>query len=154
MKQNHIIIGISIALILAALLWWSASFTNSARAGFWPGTTIPCLPNGHQNLALHIHPTLQVFVQGEEVPVGANIGISPTCMAEVHTHEANGVLHIESTNPNATYTITDFFAVLGEDLYREGFTLTATVNGTVIDAIETYALNDHDAVVLSYEISQ
>lgn len=154
MKQKHIIIGVSIAALLAVLLWWSSTLTPSASAGYWPGTDVPCLPHGHQNLALHIHPTLQLFVQGEEVPVGANIGISRTCMAEVHTHEADGMLHIESTDRNATYTIVDFFKVLGEELERDGFTLTATVNGEEVEDIETYILRDHDAVVLSYELTQ
>lgn len=152
MKTKQIIFIILGIVALGALLTFTASLSKQTASAYWNDTSVPCLPNGHENIALHIHPTLTVYVQGEEVPVGANIGISNTCMAEVHTHEPGGTIHIESTNPNQTYTVADFFTVLGEELYIEGFTLTATVNGESEASIETYPLKDGDAVVLSYEL--
>lgn len=153
MKTTHIII-FAVVIALGGLLFFSAQFATPHEAdAFWPGTDIACIP-GHQNLSQHFHPTLEIYVAGEKIPVRANIGISDTCMAEMHTHDASGEIHVESLEPGKTFTIADFFSVLDEALYIDGYTLTATVNGEVVEEIENYLLKDHDAVVLSYDLAE
>lgn len=44
--------------------------------------------------ARHIHPTLRVSVRGRPVTVPANMGLGAT-MAPIHTHEPDGVIHVE-----------------------------------------------------------
>ena len=154
MKITYIAFGVGIAVVVGGLLWLSAKATHPQNELVWPGTEIACLPNGHTGIAKHIHPSVSLFVQGQEIPIRANIGISDTCMAEIHTHDTTGQIHIETVDPNKTYTISDFFAVLGEEMDREGFALTATLNGENVDDIAFYPLEDGDAVVLSYDAVQ
>jgi len=43
---------------------------------------------------IHWHPTLKIFIRGEEVPIPANIGLigghNP-----MHTHDPDGIIHLE-----------------------------------------------------------
>jgi hypothetical protein len=62
---------------------------------------------------VHIHQHLDLFVDGRRVPVPAGIGIDPAVgYAPLHTHDASGVIHVESPT-DLTYTLGDFFAVWG-----------------------------------------
>jgi hypothetical protein len=66
-----------------------------------------------EGTAVHIHQHLDLFVDGREVPVPAGIGIDPAVgYAPLHTHDASGVIHVESPTAR-TYTLGDFFAVWG-----------------------------------------
>src|SRR4029453_11745206 len=66
-----------------------------------------------EQTAVHIHQHLDLFVDGREVPVPAGIGIDPAVgYAPLHTHDASGVIHVESPT-DRTYTLGDFFAVWG-----------------------------------------
>jgi hypothetical protein len=62
----------------------------------------------------HFHPQLQVFADGEEIAVPANIGIDParppTEMAGLHTHDDSGTIHNEA---GSGATLSDFFAIWG-----------------------------------------
>jgi hypothetical protein len=66
-----------------------------------------------EGTVVHIHQHLDLFVDGREVPVPAGIGIDPAVgYAPLHTHDASGVIHVESPTAR-TYTLGDFFAVWG-----------------------------------------
>jgi hypothetical protein len=68
---------------------------------------------GQEQLAYHIHQHLDVYVNGSQVPVPANIGIiSGTGLAFIHTHDPSGVIHVESPTVHK-YTLGDFFDVWG-----------------------------------------
>ena len=70
------------------------------------------LVNGHEGLLLHIHPTLTIFIDGHQVVIPANTDITPRGLYPIHTHDATGTLHVESTVPY-TFHLKDFF-----DLWR------------------------------------
>lgn len=72
----------------------------------------------HANLALHIHPIVQIEINGENYPLPENIGISQTGMRVIHTHEGDGTLHIESPYPYQFY-LEDFFAIWGKRFTSE-----------------------------------
>jgi hypothetical protein len=62
---------------------------------------------------LHIHQHLDLYLDGRKVPVPAGIGIDPTVgFAPLHTHDASGVIHVESPIVR-TYTLGQLFAVWG-----------------------------------------
>jgi hypothetical protein len=65
-------------------------------------------------VALHIHPLLSVIVDGQKVPVPANIGIEPSgqTMAALHTHDDSGTIHVESPVVRS-YKLGEFFDVWG-----------------------------------------
>ena len=91
-------------------------------------------PSHPGTMAMHWHPRLSVTINGEAVPIPANIGIDPGLwndhtmdaygmqampemgmggMAPLHTHDASGKIHEESTAVR-DYTIGDFFRIWGQ----------------------------------------
>ncbi len=65
----------------------------------------------------HVHTSLQIFNRGHAVLVPANIGIpqGASCLYWVHTHDASGVIHIESP-VKSNFTLGQFFDIWGPDL--------------------------------------
>ncbi|MDA8274314.1 MAG: hypothetical protein M0029_02915 [Actinomycetota bacterium] len=89
---------------------------------------IQCLSN--EQTLFHIHAHLTIFVNGSPRQVPAGIGIpgaqsqnspqgpfvsSGSCFYWLHTHAADGVIHIESP-VQRTYTLGDFFDEWGQPL--------------------------------------
>lgn len=83
------------------------------------GFPFPCLPQ--ESLTIHIHPYLRIIINGQNVTIPAAIGIinpvysqgiivSGTCFEPLHTHDASGIIHIESPS-NTNYTLGDFFKI-------------------------------------------
>jgi hypothetical protein len=66
---------------------------------------------GQEALAFHIHQHLDLYVNGQPVAVPAQIGISGG-FAFLHTHDATGVIHVESPAVK-NYTLGNFFDVWG-----------------------------------------
>ena len=100
---------------------------ESAHAGA-PVDGIRC--QASEEVLFHIHAHLMVFVGGaaRRIPFGVGIpaaGTSPTpagpfvgagsCFYWLHTHAADGIIHIESP-VQRTYTLGDFFDVWGQKL--------------------------------------
>ncbi|HYY90118.1 MAG TPA: hypothetical protein VFA49_15070, partial [Chloroflexota bacterium] len=83
--------------------------------------------------ALHIHSHLDVLVNGQKVTVPGNLGIdrSGAQLAELHTHDDTGIIHIESPSKNKQFT-------LGEVFSEWNVRLTATqIGGLTTDATHT-----------------
>lgn len=101
---------------------------------------IRCAPV--ESLKYHIHAHLQVYVNGQPRQLPGAIGIlgpvnqgsgsatfygASECYYWLHTHTADGILHVES--PTATtYTLGDFFDEWGQPL---GADVVATAHGPV-----------------------
>lgn len=147
MNRKLLILG-GVGVVLVGLLVMSRVM-ESAPAPLWKDTTISCLVNGHQNLAQHIHQELSITKDGVAVPIPSNIGITQGCMAEVHTHEADGTIHVESIEPK-TFTLQDFFAVYGQPLEQEGYALVARSNGEIVEDPASLVLVDHQTIELEY----
>ncbi|GAA1439320.1 hypothetical protein [Nocardiopsis tropica] len=64
-----------------------------------------------EGTAKHFHAHLDVIVDGEPVPVPANLGIHPSGggMSELHTHDERGVLHVEAPTADKRYTLGQVF---------------------------------------------
>ncbi len=74
----------------------------------------PCLRD--EGDAQHVHPYLRIAINGQPVTIPALIGIRTVpgrgaCLEPVHTHDASGIIHIESASPTQIYTLADFFAI-------------------------------------------
>ena len=104
----------------------------AAAASPGPGQTVDgvsCKPV--EQLAFHIHAHLTVFVDGAPRQIPYGIGIAPpvqventsrgpfaaggVCFSWLHTHAADGIIHIESPVKHV-YTLGDFFGVWGQQL--------------------------------------
>ena len=66
---------------------------------------------------LHTHQHLDVFVDGKRVVVPAGIGIGDGFISPLHTHDASGVIHVESRTVRS-YSLAEFFAVWGVRLTK------------------------------------
>jgi hypothetical protein len=103
-----------------------------------------------EQTVFHIHTHLTVFVNGKQLQVPAGIGIpgavatqtqagsfidSGSCFYWLHTHAADGIIHIESP-VQRTYTLGEFFDEWGQPLGPDQAgpahgTVTVLVNGQV-----------------------
>jgi hypothetical protein len=76
---------------------------------------LPALPA--EAFVVHIHQHLDLFVEGKQVTLPANIGIGQTFISPLHTHDPSGILHVEADRPQ-TFTLGQFFGVWGVPLSR------------------------------------
>lgn len=95
---------------------------------------------GPMGMAEHYHPQLQVIVDGAEVLVPANIGVDPAtgAMSALHTHTADGQIHVEADVAGEVFTLgqlfTEWRVKLGSDQIggehaKAGDAVTVTSNG-------------------------
>jgi hypothetical protein len=113
-----------------------------------------------EGTAVHLHQHLDLYVDGHKVPVPAGIGIDPAVgFAPLHTHDASGVVHVESPTVR-TYTLGQFFAVWGVRFTRSclggycaagGRRLWVYVNGAAYgDDPTTLSLESHQELVVAF----
>jgi hypothetical protein len=70
--------------------------------------------NSEQSL-FHIHAHLTIFVNGAARQIPAGVGITSSCLYWLHTHDADGIIHIESP-VRRTFTLGQFFDEWGQPL--------------------------------------
>lgn len=67
---------------------------------------------GMEGDAKHEHAHLSLFINGQQQPIPANLGIDPAGnIAELHTHDARGVLHVESYTADKIFTLDQLFRI-------------------------------------------
>lgn len=107
----------------------------------------------------HIHPNLQIIINGKPQVIPAEIGVTSTCLSSIHTHDATGVIHIESPEKR-DFTLGDFFAVWKKTFNKnqlmdyktdDQHIIKETINGKESQDFENTVLHDGDQIVLSYE---
>jgi len=69
---------------------------------------------GEQTL-FHIHAHLAIFINGAPRQIPQGVGIPGSCLYWLHTHAADGIIHIESP-VQQTFTLGDFFDLWGQPL--------------------------------------
>ncbi|MFT5360115.1 MAG: hypothetical protein ACI88L_000597 [Candidatus Paceibacteria bacterium] len=148
-KTTNIILGIIVIGGIILLFLGSKGSSTKELIVSDNGTEIPCLPNGHQAIAQHIHPVISIIVNGEEEVVPANVGIDGRCMREVHTHDTTGTIHIETKELDTIYKLPDFFAVLGKPMVRDGYTLIVKKDGEEVSP-EDLVFEDRSIVEVMY----
>lgn len=148
MKNPTLIILSIIALIL--IVWGTA--TGKDKLIMFKNTDVACLPNGHQSMAVHIHPHMRILVDDEEETIPANIGILPGCMSETHTHDETGTLHIESADAERIdgMHLGHFFSVWERNHMRDGYSLEIMQDGETKNTIEDVILKDRSQIELRY----
>lgn len=121
---------------------------------------VPCQTS--EGVQLHIHTHLALFVKGAQVQIPQEIGMAPTpqggCLYWIHTHDASGVIHVESGSISAPnggpFTLGMFFDIWGVPVSREGVgpfkgPVTAFVNSTPYDGdIRAIPLRSHQRITL------
>lgn len=115
---------------------------------------------GAEGTAQHIHAHLDIYVNGKAVEVPADIGIPPDGgITPLHTHDASGIIHVESPDAKAVYTLGQFFDIWGVQLtatsvggYRDtaGEQLAVYDNGQKVGNPAQLAIKAHHEIVVAY----
>lgn len=107
----------------------------------------------------HIHPKLKIIIASKEQEIPRNIGVMPTCMYSLHTHDNTGVIHVEAPEKK-DFTLADFFAVWQKTFTKdqildykadENNVIRMTVNGRESLEYENLILRDNDEIIIYYE---
>jgi hypothetical protein len=115
---------------------------------------------GPSDTAFHIHALLRVYVDGRAVPVPAQIGIDPQgrFLAPLHTHDATGIVHIESDRPYP-FTLGQLFTIWGVRFTASrigGYAdhgarrLRVFVDGRPIADPAHHVLRAHDRIIVGF----
>ena len=125
----------------------AVSGKGAATAPPWPAPAdVPArakaagLPLGPMGMAEHYHAHLDVLVDGQPVPVPANIGVDPAsgAMSYLHTHTPDGLVHVEAGTKGQPFTLGQLFTQwdvrltptkVGGLTATDGNTLTLYVDG-------------------------
>ncbi len=112
------------------------------RRGGPPIDGVTCLAT--EQVTLHIHAHLALFVNGKQLQIPAHVGMAPVppggCLYWLHTHDGSGIIHIEAPQVGAPaggpWTLGMFFDIWGQPLTRDNVAgkvgpVTAYVNGTL-----------------------
>lgn len=155
--KNNVIVVFLVVLVLGLILWSRFTSPDYRQVKEWNSFGVDCLPSGHQNLGQHIHPDLFITIDEEQVVVPANIGINAQCMAELHTHDVTGKIHIETVAPDKEMTLEQFFQMWGETIEKEGYNLQVTIDSVTVDyaensdIIKNHILKDLEQIKLDYK---
>lgn len=123
------VVALAIAL-LAGLGVLRVLVQGAPRAddGFSPSGEVAAEPTeipgvdflGTEPLGRHTHTRVIVEVDGEELTIPAGVGFDERGrVAELHTHDDSGVIHVESHDPEERFTLGQLLAVWGVDLPAE-----------------------------------
>lgn len=117
-------------------------------------------------LSFHIHQEVEIFVDGAKVTIPQGIGIDEANkqIAVIHTHQTDGVVHVESPKVSHVYTLGDFFGVWGLKLTTSCIgglcaggdkTLAVYLNGKQVTGDPALVkLENHQVVVIAYGTQQ
>jgi len=147
-----VIVGIVVLAVLVLIFWGSASSKAKTNRELALSCTTDMLTQ------FHIHPHLSISIDGEQQAIPANVGMSGTCLHPIHTHDADGIIHVESPETR-DFILGDFFAVWDKSFTKDqildyaadaSHTITMTVNGTSVDTYENTILRDEEQIVITY----
>ncbi|HEY8298181.1 MAG TPA: hypothetical protein VIG32_09185 [Candidatus Baltobacteraceae bacterium] len=140
------------------LLLGIAAIVAQSMFGGAPVDGIRC--DASEGAAQHVHADLQIFNHGRplEIPAAIGIPVDAGCLYWVHTHSANGIIHIESPVKRA-FTLGEFFDIWGPQLSwtragavraARGARLSIVVNGRPWHGADPRAivLRDREQIVI------
>jgi len=154
MAKKHLKLLLIFILLFAVILIFMRLFNDPEEENIFEVNL-----REHKNLALHIHPILEIEILGQKYTIPANTGISASGMRVIHTHDSTGTLHIESPYPYQFY-LKDFFIIWGKNLnsscifeYCEDneHELVFYANGIQSQERENIPLKDKDVIRIAYK---
>jgi hypothetical protein len=126
-RKQRTIISLVIAAVLISIIGFGIYDLSRTAMG---GGNYPFACLGQEYVTLHVHPWLRIWINTGNgivnVTIPAAVGIlnpgyetvdgdqyvsSGSCYEPMHTHDASGIIHIESMSTSITYTLGDFFTI-------------------------------------------
>jgi hypothetical protein len=110
------VLGIFVVIAVALIVLYKVSTATGGAPSGDPVANIRC--DAGEQLATHYHAHLTILYKGQPVTVPAQIGIQPTCLYWMHTHDDSGIIHIEAPKSEAgrKFKLGEFFTVWGQPL--------------------------------------
>jgi hypothetical protein len=110
------VLGIFVLIAVALIVVYKVSTPSGGPPSGQPVAAVKC-ETGEQ-LATHFHTHLTILYKGQPVNVPASVGIQPTCLYWLHTHDDSGIIHVEAPKSEASrkFKLGDFFQVWGQPL--------------------------------------
>lgn len=156
-KNRKMIIKVIIPVVAVAIVLGIVFATQSGQQG--TGGAGSGGTGTGDKMGLHVHPMLNVKIDGKSVTLPQNIGISSSLwkdnsldkyggmkgMSPLHTHDSTGTIHVESS-ANRDYTLGEFLDVWGIDL--NGKTIKVTVDGQPVSDLRNVVLKDKQQINL------
>ncbi|HEV2238188.1 MAG TPA: hypothetical protein VGR57_16120 [Ktedonobacterales bacterium] len=147
-----IVVGLLSLLVARSIIGGSRPTTTTLQAA--TGQTVDNISctTGEQ-LTVHYHADLQIYVNGQVQAIPAGVGIvlpdgtqsahltsngQTACIYSLHTHDNSGIVHIESPD-NRSYTLGNLFDIWGQHLSTTQFM------GHAVDAKHKLAVVVYDA---------
>ena len=128
-----------------------------------PGMAAAGLPISDMSaMAQHFHAHLDVIVNGQPVPVPADLGVDSSTgeMSALHTHDPTGLVHVESSDPTGRYILGQLFNEWNVALGATGLGALSATPGTslrtFVDGVEVpgnpagIELRDHQQIALIF----
>lgn len=155
---------IAVSIIILVIIGFSSKSTNQPIAASSSDDTVV------SKSGIHWHPKLSIFINGQQQPIPANIGIgaqysnnpfydSMMSMTDIHTHDASGTLHWEVMDGPVKVDhvrLKAFFEIWGQPfndhqlLSANHGTVTMTVNGQPNSDLGQYIVRDGDNIVITF----
>ena len=144
-------------VIIGFLIFGTTLLVKKSGSGNSDWTSLPdvAVPVG----PIHWHPHLRIVIDGREQIIPKDIGITSTVHYPLHTHETDGVLHLENNNPTARTMILGYFFELWSKTFNKDCifdyctdkgTLKMLVNGKENTEYGNYFMQDRDEILIEY----
>jgi hypothetical protein len=154
-KMLALIVAVTITIALSVGLSMSSITMIGAQ-----------MDGGNKPVIMHFHPHLNLMIDGKPATVPSQIGIDPSLwkdhsldpygmqamangmsgMAPLHTHDATGIIHVESSIIR-NYTLGELLNIWG-GLDTNGKTVKATADGKSVSGYKDLILRDGERINL------
>lgn len=147
--RNWIIVLVVLGLVVLGVRSWIQS--NQATNDTIPDFDVPSGP-------IHWHPHLTIRIDGQDLLIPKDIGLGRVHQP-IHTHETDGILHLENNRPTKQNVILGFFFKVWDkkfsrecifDYCTDKGTLKMYVNGVENFDYQNYFLQDKDEILIEY----
>jgi hypothetical protein len=158
-KSSPVIWCIIIGLVAVGVVFLIVKASNAPEPAPKTNRQVAMLCTTDMATQFHIHPYLQIIVNGQPQELPPQIGINNSCMNPLHTHDNTGKIHVESPEKR-DFTLADFFAVWKKTFTKdqilnykvdEKHIIRQTINGVETKDFENTILHDGDQIIIYYE---
>ncbi len=152
-----------------------ASESTDEKKSYQLDSSLSSFIDTNKKIVMHIHPHLNVTLDGKLLVIPSGIGINTTLwndhsldqygmqpmkmttkdmsmimqgMSPLHTHDTSGIIHVES-NEFRNYTLGQFLQNWGVDF--EGKEVQLSVNGNNVKDYKNHILTDKEQMILIIE---
>jgi hypothetical protein len=152
------IIAVGVLAVAVLVYFVIAQGKTPANAAYPPIENVSCDSLEHSDFHIHAHVT--IYIDGNKVPIPAQVGIAPdgSCLYWLHTHSSDGVIHIEAPN-GFSITLKNFLDIWEQRFQQLGYPSQLDpsggwqvyVNGKPFTGdLHTIPLQSHTLITLAY----